>query len=109
MQVAQRAGQVLAEGPAGRRAVVVDDADLIVAKAVDAVLVEEEAGVADQEVAHLRFGEVEDQSAGMAVVAEVERAAVVAGRGLAVEVVQALVAELATGMVVKVKVDRIVL
>ena len=45
----------------------IDHAHLVVAEAVHAVFVKEELGVLDQEIAHLRFAEVEDQSAGVSV------------------------------------------
>lgn len=61
----QGVGQVLAKRPTVRHTVVVDDADLIVAEAIDAVFVEEEARVLDQEVAHLGLAEIEDQPTGM--------------------------------------------
>ena len=54
-----RRGQILAKAPAVRRAVVVDHAHLIVAKSVNAIFVKEEFGVLDEEIAHLRFAEIE--------------------------------------------------
>src|SRR3954447_21499388 len=84
-----------------RRAVVVDDADLIVAEAVDPVLVEVELRILDQEVADLGLAEVEDLAAGMISSVEVERILRLAlGRGLAVEEEQALIAELSARVVV---------
>ena len=97
---AQRRGEVLAEAPAVRRAVVIDDADLVVAEAVDAVLVEKELRVLDEEVAHLRFAEVEHQPARMSFVGEVQRVDVPAAGRLPIEEVQALVAEISSGVVV---------
>ena len=90
--------EILAETPAVGRAVVVDDAHLIVAEAIDAVLVEKELRVLDEEVAHLRFAEVEHQSAGMSLVGEVQRIAVSAVRRLPIEEVQAFVAEVAAAL-----------
>src|SRR5688572_32964916 len=97
---AQRRGEVLAEAPTMWCAVVIDNADLVVPEAVDAVFVEKERRVANEKVAHLRFSEVEHQSARMTLVAEVQRIAVSAVCRLAIEEIQALVAEVASGMVV---------
>jgi len=55
-------------------------------------------GVVDEELPHFRRREGEDQAAGPAAVAEVEAAALVALR-LAVEEVEALVAEVAARVV----------
>jgi hypothetical protein len=55
--IPQRVGQVLAEVPA---AVVVDHSDLVEPKPVHVVLVEEHAGVADQELADVGLSVVED-------------------------------------------------
>ena len=93
-------GEVLAEAPAVRRAVVVDDADLVVAEAVDAILVEQELRVLNEEVAHFRFAEVEHEAARVSFVGEVERVAVARAGRLPIEEVQALVAEITARMVV---------
>src|SRR5687768_15230373 len=97
---AQRGGQVLAEAPPMRCAVVIDDADLVVPETVDAVLVEEEPRVVNQKVAHLRFSKVEHQPTRMSLVCEVQRVAVPAVRRLPVEEIEAFVAEVSSRVVV---------
>ena len=92
--------EVLAEAPTVRGAIVVDHAHLVVAEAVHAVFVQEELGILDQEVPHLRLAVVEDESAGMAAVGEVEGVSVAARGGLAVQEVHALIAEIAARVVV---------
>ena len=97
---AQGRGEILAEAPSVRRAVVVDHADLVVTEAVDAVLVEKELRVLNEEVAHLGFPEVEHQPARVSLVGEVQRIAVPGVGRLPIEEVQAFVAEVAAGVVV---------
>ena len=96
----QRRREILTEAPALRRTVVVDQANLVVAEAVDTVFVEEESGVLNQEIAHLRLDEIEYEAARMAFIRKVERVPLPDCRILAVEEVQALVAELAARVVV---------
>ena len=93
-------GEVLTETPAMRGAVVVDHADLIVPKAVDAIFVQKELGVLYQKVADLRFGVVEHKPAGMALVGEIEGVIVPACLGLSIEEIEAFVAEVAAGVVI---------
>ena len=75
---AQCRGEILAEAPPVGRAVVIDDADLVVPETIDAVLVEKELRVQDEKVAHFWFSEVEHQPAGVPPVGEVERVVVAA-------------------------------
>ncbi len=96
----QRGGEVLAKPPSVRRAVVIDDAHLVVTESVDTVFIEKEFRVLDKEIPHLRLGEVEDEASGMALVREIEGVPLPASRRLAVEEVQALIAELTARMVV---------
>ena len=62
----ERRGQVLAKTPAVRRAVMIDDAHLVVAEAIDAIFIKKELRVLNQEVAHFGLAEVEHKAAGMA-------------------------------------------
>jgi hypothetical protein len=64
----QCGGEVLAKLPSVRRTVVIDDAHLIITESVDAVFVEKECGVLDEEILHLRLGEVEHEATGMSLV-----------------------------------------
>ena len=93
-------GEILAKAPAARRAIVVDHAHLIVAKAVDAVFIEKKLRVLDQEVAYLRLAEVEHEPARVTLVGEIERVHVASVGRLAIEEVETLVAEVAAGVVV---------
>jgi hypothetical protein len=70
--VLQRRGEVLAEAPAMGRAIVIDDAHLVIAEAVEAIFIEEELGVLDEEIAHLGLAEVEHKPTGMAFVGKIE-------------------------------------
>jgi hypothetical protein len=83
-----------------RRTVAVDHTHLVVAEAVDAVFVKKESGVLNQEIPYLRLGEIKHQAARMAFVRKVERVPLPGCRILAIEEVQALVAELAACVVV---------
>jgi hypothetical protein len=98
--MAQRRREILAKAPAVRRAVVIDDAHLVVTKPVHAVFVEKELRVLNQEIAHLGLAEIEHEPAGMALVGEIQRVAIAALRRLEIEEVQALLAELAAGVVI---------
>ena len=82
------------------RAIVVDDAHLIVAQAVDPIFIEKKLCVLNQKVANLRLAEVEHQSSGMPDIGEVEGIAIAALVRLAVEEVEALIAEIAARVVV---------
>jgi hypothetical protein len=57
--VSQRGGEVLAEAPAVGRAIVIDDAHLIVTEAVEPIFIEEELGIVDEKIAHFGLAEVE--------------------------------------------------
>ena len=70
--VAQRGGEFLAEAPAVWRAIVIDDAHLIIAEAVEPVFIEEELGILDQKIAHFGLAEVEHEPTGMAFVGKIQ-------------------------------------
>src|SRR5438105_15359709 len=97
---ANRGGELLAKAPAVWRAIMIDHAHLVIAKTVDTVFIQKKLGVLDQKVPYLRLGVVEHQPAGMTFVSEIERVSVAAFGRLAVEEVEALVAEVAACMVV---------
>ena len=54
------------------RAIMIDNAHLVVAQTVDAVLVKKKLGVLNQKLTHLRFFVVEHQPAGMAFIGKVK-------------------------------------
>src|SRR5262249_51915451 len=93
---AERIREVLTESPAAET---IDDGDLVVAEAVDMVLVEIEAGVVDQELADRRLLKREDETARPPLIREVQAVAI-AMVDRPIEEVEALVAEVTTGVVV---------
>ena len=98
--VAQRGGEILAKAPAVGRAIMINDAHLIVAEAVEPIFLEEELGIVDEEIAHFGLAEVEHQPTGMAFVGKIEGVAITTRGRLPVEEEEALVAEIAARVVV---------
>ena len=70
-QCIERQGEILAETPTVGRTVVIDDTDLIVTETIDAVFAQKELRVLNEEITDLRLGEIEDEAAGVSLVAEV--------------------------------------
>lgn len=91
--------EVLEARPAVGLVGVHHDAHLVVAQAIGMIFREQELGVVDEELADLLSSEGEAESTGVADVAEV-KAVVVVALGHAVEEVEALVVEIAAGMVI---------
>ncbi len=92
-------GDVLAEQTAMFAALVVNNADLIVAETVYMVFVEVEEGIVDEEAFYLILPIGKHQAAGPAAVGEIE-AVVLVAPGLAVEEIQPLIGKTAAGMVI---------
>ena len=91
----EREGEILAETPTVGRTVVIDDTDLIVTETIDAVFAQKELRVLNEEITDLRLGEIEDEAAGVSLVAEVQRVSMATLRRLAVEEVEAFITEVA--------------
>jgi hypothetical protein len=68
----QFGSQLLTKTPAMRSPVVVNDTDLVMAEAIDTVLIQQELRVLNQKVPHLRFGKIKHQPAGVTLVREVK-------------------------------------
>src|SRR5688572_5000047 len=98
--IVHRRREILAEPPAVRCAIVVDDAHLIVAEAIHPVFIKEESCIVDQELSNLGFAKVKNESAGMPFLEKVKRVPVAAFDRLTIEKIETLIAKIAAGMVV---------
>ena len=92
-------GNVLAEQPAVFAALVFDDAYLVVAETITMVFSEIELCIVDQELFDSIVPVCEHQTTGPAVIREIETVVLIAVR-FTVEEVNALIAEIAAGVVV---------